>query len=102
MIVTLVHVWVKLGKEEEFIRATTENHKNSVNEPGNLRFDLLRDSNDSTKFVIYEAFLSEEAVAAHKETEHYLRWREAVADIMAKSRKGERHEVICPTDKSEW
>lgn len=102
MIVTLVHVWVKPGMAEEFISASEENHKNSVQEKGNLRFDLLRDSTDENKFVLYEAYESEEFVAAHKETAHYRKWREQVENMMAKPRKGEKHQVVCPLDKKLW
>jgi autoinducer 2-degrading protein len=96
MIVTFVHVWVKPENVDAFIEATTENHYNSIIEPGNLRFDFLRDANDMNKFVLYEAYESEEAAAAHKNTEHYLKWRETVADMMAQPRKGDKHIILCP------
>jgi len=102
MIVTLVHIWVKDQFVDDFIRATLNNHENTVKEPGNIRFDFLSDANDKTKFVLYEVFASEEAVAAHKITAHYLRWRDAVADWMAQPRQGLRHQVICPTEASLW
>jgi autoinducer 2-degrading protein len=102
MIVTFVHVWVKPDHIADFISASTENHQNSINEPGNLRFDLLRDAEDPEKFVLYEAYKSEEAAAAHKDTAHYLKWRDTVADWMAKPRKGEKHIILAPTDVSLW
>jgi autoinducer 2-degrading protein len=102
MIVTFVHVWVKTEHVSDFIAATTENHKNSIKEPGNLRFDLLKEVNDPTKFVIYEAYESDEAAAAHKETAHYQKWRDTVADWMAQPRKGDKHIILAPTDKSLW
>lgn len=102
MIVTFVHVWVKPDHVNNFIEACKENHRASVDEPGNLRFDILQDSSDPTKFTLYEAYESEEASAAHKETKHYLRWRETVADWMAKPREGVKHKIICPADRSKW
>jgi autoinducer 2-degrading protein len=102
MIVTLVHIWVNDQFVDDFIRATIDNHKNTVKEPGNIRFDFLSDANDKTKFVLYEVFESEEAVAAHKTAAHYLRWRDAVADWMAQPRQGLRHTAICPIDTSLW
>lgn len=102
MIVTLVHVWVKEPFVDAFVAATIENQKNSVKEPGNLRFDILRDAVNPAKFVFYEAFESEEAVAAHKETTHYKKWRVTVADWMAQPRRGEKHIVVCPLEKSQW
>lgn len=102
MIVTIVHVWVKPEFVDAFIKASEENHNNSVKEPGNLRFDLLQDANDKNKFVFYEAYESEDAAAAHKETNHYKKWRDTVAEMMAQPRKGEKHTIICPIDKKLW
>ncbi len=102
MIVTFVHVWVKPDNINDFILASTENHQSSIEEAGNLRFDLLQDANDPAKFVIYEAYESDAAAAAHKETAHYNKWRATVADWMAKPRIGEKHIIIAPTEKSQW
>lgn len=101
MIVTFVHVWVKPENVDAFIKATTENHYHSINEPGNLRFDFLRDANDPNKFVLYEAYESEDAAVEHKNTPHYLKWRETVADMMAQPRKGDKHIILCPESKSD-
>ena len=102
MIVTFVHVWVKQEHIDDFIKATIENHQNSIKERGNLRFDVLQDKNDPAKFVLYEAYESEEEAAEHKKTDHYLKWRETVAPWMAKPREGVPHNVIAPLDKGLW
>jgi autoinducer 2-degrading protein len=102
MIVTFVHIWVKEEHIDDFIRSSILNHENSVKEPGNLRFDVLQDDKDPAKFVLYEAYESEEAAADHKKTSHYLAWRDQVADWMLKPREGIRHKIIAPVDKSGW
>ncbi len=102
MIVTIVNVWVKPEYREEFIKATIENHKNSILEKGNLRFDFLQDKNDPLKFTLYEAYESEEAAKAHKETSHYKKWKETVENFMARPREGIAHTVIAPEDISLW
>jgi (4S)-4-hydroxy-5-phosphonooxypentane-2,3-dione isomerase len=96
MFTTIVHVFVKPEFRDAFIEATRENHLHSVKEPGNLRFDILQDESDPDKFVLYEAYASKEAVAAHKETEHYQRWRDTVAPWMAKPREGIKHLLLFP------
>lgn len=96
MIATLVHIWVKEERIDDFIRISAENHRNSVKEPGNLRFDILQDANDPAKFTFYEAYNSEDDVAAHKLTSHYLRWKETVADWMAQTRQGVKHRILYP------
>ena len=102
MIVTFVHVWVKEAHVDDFLKISFKNHRESIKEPGNLRFDLLQDAGDSSKFVFYEAYESEEAVAAHKETPHYREWRDTVADWMARPRKGEKHIILAPLEKELW
>ena len=102
MIVTCVHVRVKPEATDLFIEATIANHRNSVKEPGNLRFDLVRETEDPDRFMIYEAYDSEESAAAHKKTPHYLEWRDKVAEWMAEPRKGVKYIIIEPKDRSQW
>jgi (4S)-4-hydroxy-5-phosphonooxypentane-2,3-dione isomerase len=96
MIATCVHVWVKPESVEDFKKASIENHENSIKESGNFRFDILQDQSDLHKFVLYEAYESHEASTAHKQTAHYLKWRETVADMMAKPREGIAHNILAP------
>ncbi len=88
MHVTLVHVVVKPDAIDAFITATRANHEASVREPGNHRFDVLQSPDDPARFVLYEAYASADAAAAHKQTAHYAQWRDAVAPIMAEPRQG--------------
>ena len=96
MHVTIVHVWVKPEHTTDFIEASRANHLASVQEPGNRRFDVLQDAQDPAKFVLYEAYASTEDAAAHKQTDHYLAWRETVAEMMAKPRQGVAHKGLYP------
>jgi autoinducer 2-degrading protein len=89
MHVTLVHVRVKPESVDAFVAATRANHEASVREPGNRRFDVLQDPADAGRFILYEAYATAEAAAAHKQTAHYAAWRDAVAAMMAEPRRGE-------------
>jgi autoinducer 2-degrading protein len=102
MIATFVHVWVKPAYIDSFIDACITNHMESVKEPGNLRFDILQDASDPAKFTLYEAYRSEEASKAHKNTRHYQIWRDTVVDWMARPREGVKHNIISPADTAEW
>ena len=99
MIVTIVYVHVKPDRVEDFVNATRANYEGSIEEPGNLRFDVLQSADEPTRFVLYEAYLDEEAAAAHKATPHYAVWRDAVADLMAEPRTGVRYEGLFPALK---
>ena len=47
MLVTLVHVHVNPEYIDDFIAASRANHEASIQEPGNLRFDVLQSPDDS-------------------------------------------------------
>ncbi len=96
MHVTLVHVRVEPDRVDDFIAAVEANHTASITEPGNRRFDVLQDASDPTKFVLYEAYVSAGEAAKHKETAHYLAWREAVEEMMAEPRQGVPYTGLFP------
>jgi len=102
MIVYCVNIYVKPENTQEFIDATVENHTGTRKEPGNLRFDVLRHTDDPARFLLYEVYESDAAVAEHKKTPHYLKWRETVADWMAQPREGVSYSVVCPEDRAMW
>jgi autoinducer 2-degrading protein len=93
---TLVYVHVKPEYLQAFVDATRRNHEASVREPGNLRFDVLQQQDDPSRFVLYEAYATADAAAAHKQTAHYLAWRRTVADWMAEPRQGMVHDGLFP------
>jgi autoinducer 2-degrading protein len=88
MQVTLVHVHVKPEYITDFIEATRKNHAASVQETGNCRFDVLQSAEDASRFILYVAYNNIEAAVAHKQTPHYLMWRDTVAEWMAEPRQG--------------
>nr|VFK52416.1 MAG: autoinducer 2-degrading protein [Candidatus Kentron sp. TUN]VFK52937.1 MAG: autoinducer 2-degrading protein [Candidatus Kentron sp. TUN]VFK57580.1 MAG: autoinducer 2-degrading protein [Candidatus Kentron sp. TUN] len=96
MIVTCVTVYVKSENIDDFIKASKKNHEGSIREPSNLRFDVLQSKDDPSRFLLYEAYENEEGAAAHKNTAHYLTWREAVAPWMEKPREGVPYVAIVP------
>ena len=102
MVVYCVSVHVTAGHEEDFRDATKINHERTRTEPGNLRFDVLQSQTDPTHFTLYEVYRSEDAVAAHKATEHYRCWRDTVAPWMARDRQGERFVPLYPSDARDW
>ena len=99
MHVTLVHVHVIDEFRDAFIAATRDNHLASVQEPGNLRFDVLQSPEDPNYFILYEAYRSAQDAAAHKETEHYLRWRSTVAEWMSEPRQGDPMTGLYPASE---
>ena len=95
MIATLVFVNVITEFTAEFEKITEYNHINSRKEEGNVRFDVLHDNNDPNKYVLYEVYRDKEAAAAHKETEHYKKWKETVAPMLATPRSSIPTTPLC-------
>ena len=96
----VVHVacHVKPEAVPAFRDATLANARESVKEPGIARFDVLEHRDDPTRFVLVEVYRSAEAPAAHKETAHYLKWRDSVADMMAEPRVSTKFVNVHPDD----
>ncbi len=98
MFVVIVNVNVKSDRIEAFKTATIENASNSINEPGIARFDVLQQQDDPTKFVLIEVYRTPDDPAKHKETAHYKKWRDTVADMMVESRTSIKYNSVFPDD----
>lgn len=101
LLVVHVHVHVKPEHVESFREATLANARQSVKEPGIARFDVIQDTEDRTRFVLVEVYRTAQAPAAHKETAHYLTWRDTVAPMMAEPRASKKY-VNCFPDDAGW
>ncbi len=97
----IVHVFVHVKPEyvEAFKAASVENAQHSVQEPGIARFDVIQQMDDPTRFVLVEVYRTAEAPAAHKETAHYQKWRDAVAEMMAEPRSSIKYANVFPSDE---
>ena len=98
LVVVHVHVRVQADQVDAFCAATRVNAEASVREPGIARFDVIQSIEDPTRFVLVEVYRSAAAVAAHKETAHYLAWRDAVAGLMAEPRSALKYVNVFPDD----
>ena len=101
MLIVHVDVNVKPEAVDAFIAATVENARNSMQEPGIARFDVIQDQTNPTHFVLVEVYRTADDPARHKETAHYVRWRDAVADMMAVPRTSVKY-VNCHPDEDGW
>lgn len=102
MHVVFVHVHVKPEHREEFLQATLENARGTVQEPGNLRFDVLQQADDPNRFILDEVYRDQAGMDAHKATAHYARWRDQVGPWMAEPRRGIPYVPLFPEDERSW
>jgi autoinducer 2-degrading protein len=98
LLVVHVHCHVKPAEVEAFAAATLVNAAASVKEPGIARFDVVQEREEPTRFVLIEVYRDAAAPAAHKQTAHYLAWRDAVAAMMAEPRQSQRYVNRFPDD----
>lgn len=101
MHIVVVEVHVIPEKVNDFISASLLNGQNSVCEPGIIRFDILQQKADPTRFILYEVYKSSADADLHKSTSHYLKWKEVVAEMMAEPRHGTPYINLFPED-SDW
>ncbi|MCB8983033.1 MAG: antibiotic biosynthesis monooxygenase [Ardenticatenaceae bacterium] len=101
MLITHVFVHVKEDHIDAFKAASLDNARHSVQEPGIARFDVIQQQDDPTRFVLLEVYRTADAPARHKETAHYARWRDTVADMMAEQRYAIKYDNVFPND-SGW
>ena len=99
MLVVHVFVHVKPDQVDAFKAACLENARNSVQEPGIARFDVIQQQDDPTRFVLVEVYRTPDDPAKHKETAHYKKWRETVADMMAEPRSSIKYGNVFPDDE---
>ena len=99
MFIVHVFVHVKPDRIEDFKRATLENARNSVLEPGIARFDVVQHLEEPARFVLVEVYRTPEDPARHKETAHYQTWRDTVEDMMAESRTSIKLTNLFPDEK---
>jgi len=96
MFIVHVFVHVKRDKVEEFKSASIDNARNSVDEPGIARFDVIQQQDDPCRFVLVEVYRTAEDPARHKETRHYQKWRDTVEEMMAEPRRAVKYQNIFP------
>ena len=102
MLVVCVYVHVKPEHRAAFVEASLANARNTIQEPGNLRFDVLQEADDPNRFVLYEVYRDEAGAKAHKQTPHYARWAETVAPWMAEPRNGVKYAPLFPEQAEQW
>ena len=101
---TVTHVYCRVEAKdvEAFRAACVKNASNSMLEDDNLRFDVFQNVDDATKFVLVEVYATSAAANAHKETAHYLEWRDTVASMMAEPRAAVKYRAVFPVSRTGW
>ena len=99
MFIVHVHVNVKPQYIDTFREASIENAKNSVQEAGVARFDVIQQIDQPNRFILIEVYRTAEDPARHKETAHYAEWRDTVEEMMAEPRQAVKFNNVYPDDE---
>ncbi len=91
-----VYVHVVPDAVDAFRSASLANAAASIREQGVVRFDLIQETGDPTRFVLIEVYRDADGAAAHKQTVHYQTWRDTVAAMMAEPRVAKSYMTVSP------
>lgn len=102
----MLAIWVKARvKPEErqrFLAAIEQDALGSErDEPGCLRFNVLRDEKDENLYYFFEVYKDQAALDAHRAAPHYAVWR-AAADTLEGPTEAVRCTTVFPADRPYW
>lgn len=100
MVILVVSLHVKPEFIEAFKEASLDNARHSLEEAGVVRFDVLQQSDDPSRFLFVEVYRTPEDTAKHKETAHYNRWREVAEAMLAEPRTRALYTNVFPADEN--
>ncbi len=102
MLAMWVKVRVKPQERERFLKAIEVDALGSErDEPGCMRFNVLRDRQDPNVYYFYEVYRDEAALEAHRAAPHYAVWR-AAADTLDGPPQATRCATIFPAEAGYW
>ena len=102
MIALLVTIRIQPPQREAFMEAMLDDALHSVqDEPGCLRFDVLEDPDDPNRIFLYEVYRDEEALDAHRQAPHFLRWKHATRNWFDGEPVVEQAVSVYPADE-DW
>jgi autoinducer 2-degrading protein len=101
MFIVHVHIHVRSEFIESFKLASLENARQSLQEPGIARFDVIQQVDDPTHFELIEVYRMPDDPSKHKETTHYNTWRVLVESMLAEPRTRTIYSNIFPADR-DW
>ena len=102
MLVLMVNIKVKPGRRDDFIAAVrADGEGTTTKEEGNLQFSAVQERDDPDRFFLFEVYRDEAALDAHRQTPHFLKYREATADLLAEETVRRMGTNVFPDD-SGW
>lgn len=79
----IVHLRMKPGNADAFMRLLTQNAIASRQEAGCRQFEVLVDPQDPLKLTLFEIYQDEAAFEAHQQTAHFKRYLAEAVPLLA-------------------
>ncbi len=97
MVVLVVRYLTKEGSDEEVASLLRQMIPHARNEPGCLRYEVGRSTEDPRRFLLYEVYRDEAAFKAHGETEAFKEYVLGRIVPLLESREREFFAPVQPT-----
>jgi autoinducer 2-degrading protein len=100
----VLHVTIQVQPEHaaDFLKAVRHDAEHSEkDEPGCLRFDVIRDGDDPNRFYFYEVYRDEAALEAHRQTAHFKLYFETTRTWLASPAERRIGKNVVPSD-ADW
>lgn len=82
MLMLMVNVKIKPGMRDEFLAVIREDAESTTaKEDGNFGFTVVQNNEDPDSFFFLEVYKDEAALEEHRKQLHFLKYREATANI---------------------
>jgi len=102
MVVLHVTIQVKPEYVEKYLEIVRHDAEHSEkDEPGCLRFDVIRDCDDLNRFYYYEVYRDEAALEAHRQTPHFKLYAEKSKPCLAAPPERRVGKNVIPAD-ADW
>lgn len=98
MIVQVVQMEAQPAHLEAFLVEARANVQASLQKPGVIQFDLLQETQNPLRLLLYEVYQSNQALEAHRLTLHYKRWSDVAVPMLVGQRIRTLFNRLAPAD----
>jgi quinol monooxygenase YgiN len=98
MYIFQVHHYIRFDQIETYKAATLENARQTILEPGVIRFDVFQNAINPAHFSLLEVYQDMAARDAHLETEHFKKWKDVYLQTQERKGNGDEFNALFPEE----
>lgn len=101
MYVVIASLHLKPGRKDDFMAAMLEDAEATMaKEEYVYAFEIVEDEQDADRLHLVEVYRDQASHQKHKESPHFLKWRDTTADWFAEPMSVKRGHTLFPPDAS--